>query len=426
MACKIKPPSVLRVVGFPCFSICWYADPGDGSSYVAYSGGGGSARTGVSNKIGVVVNDAPEPHVILTGTKVGIAVNIYCNPISKKRWLLVSFESEVHRYSLSPDGCVLDGTLILDPTIDDGSCECLAVNAMTDRLALGCKNGNVLQYELSDESFGQDDPLCCSDKHTHAVCAVNFSSRGNRLLTCAKDGTTCVWREDDGAFLAQVTCVVDPPPPPRPLGQVMVRGCAFGDLDGNIFYTIASGRRGAAFLARWIKQDGGNTYVCLDRMACSACPVSAMVLSQDGDLLVLGHTDGNVTLWGTADWKPLKIFKEVHGFSTTGVAARPYRVRLLGEDDGVEVHARTVSADGTLALLTLQTRVPRVAGSGGDLSIMLWIHRVIAVFIFLGLMSPLVLDAIDKCPFNSDAYRCLMEDVLIAPAWRPGVSVPPY
>ena len=246
MAPKLKPPNRLEIVGTPTFSIYWYADPADGTSYVAYSGGGGSARTGVSNKIGVIINDAAEPKTISTGLDVGIALQIYANPLTKKVWMLVSLVGRVRRYSL-PD-CELDGTLEMvrgptDSPDEPCGCNCLGINAMTDRLALGCENGNIQIHALSDDTpFGSvTEPLMVLQQHTKAVNAVAFAMRGNKILSCAKDGTACVWQEQDGTLLASLKCEVDPPPQPakkkvRPRAlRIMVRGCAFGDLQGNIF-----------------------------------------------------------------------------------------------------------------------------------------------------------------------------------------------
>ena len=33
--------------------------------------------------------------------------------------------------------------------------------------------------------------------------------------------------------------------------QILVRGCAYGDLEGRTMYTIASGKRGPAYLTKW-------------------------------------------------------------------------------------------------------------------------------------------------------------------------------
>jgi WD40 repeat protein len=444
----LKPPSRIEYVGFPIFTISWFGDPGDGLSVVACSGGGGSARTGVKNCIFVTINDNPEPVIINMDTKLGAVLHIYANPITKKVWLLVSVSlgkialgSEIHRYSL-PD-CQLNGICKVME-----SCNALAVNALTDRLALGCEDGTVQVHALEDELFGQGDetvvpPLFVCEMHKDAVCCVAFSPRGDKLLSSAKDGTACLWNQTDGSFLTQVTCLVDiAKEKPAKYAQakkkaagppkIMVRGCAFGDLEGTLFYTVASAKRGKAFLTRWV-QDPKNpdTYVCLDRVVCTENPVTSFALSQDGGLLVLGGVDSSVTMWGTAGWKPLKVFQDAHGLPLTCVAPRPYPVRLRGEDDGVEIHARTGSADGTMACLTLQTRVPDSGvSSGGDPWIMRLIHRLILLCLVLWTFAPVFMEARNICDLQhqpvTKVCQCLLEEVLLAPAWRPGVVTPPY
>ena len=482
----LRPPNRLEILGFPVFSMSWYADPADGTSILAYAGGGGSARTGVGNKVGVVVNtddnnddEQAEPVVLSTGTAVGIAIHIYATPTTtttiqkqqqkQKLWMLLSLEHQVQRYSL-PD-CTLQGTLSMrrrNSNNDSGStcssgCNCIAVNAMADRLALGCEDGSVQVYALlsdadadaddtnnnnnkknSDRLFTSRAPLFVCQKHENAVCAVNFAQRGDRLLSCAKDGTACVWKASDGSFINQVKCDVSDPTTKRQqrptakrqqrLTQVMVRGCAFGDLEGKLFYTVASARRGKAFLSRWIEGSGEQTgtYQCQDRLAVSDFPISSMSLSQDGGLLVLGSVDGNAILWSTSQWKALKVFKEVHGLPLTCVAPRPYPVPLQGEEDGVVIHARTASADGTLASLTLQKHVPKTAGvSGNGWGIMKSMHYTMLTVLFFWILFLIMREAADTCEINGfgellRARRCLIEDFLIAPASRPGISVPPF
>lgn len=465
MTTPVKPPSRVEVVGFPIFSMSWYGDPGKGTSIVAYSGGGGSARTGVKNCIAVQVDDNPEPIQLSTGTKLGAVVYTYGNPLTGQIWMLVAFSlgklsmgSEVVRYSL-PD-CTPRGVLKVE-----SACNAVAVNAIADRVALGCEDGTVRVYELNDSVFAgteEDDltplpPLFVCHKHTEAVCAVSFSSRGNKLLSSAKDGTACVWQASEGMFLCQVQCVVDEQKTasssrqntrrnqpnaagkkPASSPQVLVRGCAFGDVEGNLFYTVASAKRGAAFLARFQqdpKQQTHAEYRLVDRIVCSSCPVSAMALSLDGGLLVLGSVDGNVMLWSTSTWQPLKIFREVHGLPLTSVAPRPYRTELRGEDDGIQIHARTGSADGTLGCLTLMDRVPghssitSIVGAdeGGLLQ---FIHRAIIWLLVMVIVLPIFIDAREKCDLQHtaipNAWRCFLDDVLIAPKWKPGIASPPY
>jgi hypothetical protein len=66
----MKPPNRWDVAGFPVFALSWFGDPEDGTSIVACSGGGGSAKTGVKNYIAVTINADPEARQISTRTNV--------------------------------------------------------------------------------------------------------------------------------------------------------------------------------------------------------------------------------------------------------------------------------------------------------------------------------------------------------------------
>jgi len=142
----LAPPSRYEVAGFPVFAISWYGDPSDGTSIVAFSGGGGSAKTGIKNTIALTIGDEPEPRTISTGTDLANVLHIYCNLLSKRKWLLASVDLDqaagchICRYSI-PE-CQLNGIV----RVRESSCSALAVNALTDRLAMGCEDGNIYVF----------------------------------------------------------------------------------------------------------------------------------------------------------------------------------------------------------------------------------------------------------------------------------------
>ena len=296
-----RPPSRIDTVTTPLFGIAWFGDPGDGTSIVAFCGGGGSAATGVKNQLTVRIANEDDL-VINTEDQIGVSVTIVRNPLTRNIFLYVALGNKVQAYSL-PDGNKID-------EVDTGeSVNAVSLNSMTDQIAVGCENGSVKVYKVIDERMKQM-PTDVYEGHTKAVCSVGWSPRGNFVVSSAKDGTARVWKS--GAAVDVLTCSIEDPkgPPPKRKGQILVRGCAFGDLDGNVIYTVASGRRGKAFLSRWERRD--EKYDCAIRTECSPCPVSAMSLSGDAGLLVMGATDGTVTLWGIEKWKPMKTFFEVH------------------------------------------------------------------------------------------------------------------
>ena len=417
MPLPLKPPNRVDPLNFPVFAISWFGNPGDGLSLVAYCGGGGSAKTGVNNAV-LVRAPTGDTLRIETGEKVGVAIKIVPNPVTRIIWLFVSLGKTVERYHLP------SGEKTGEIEVDGDGVNAIAVNAMCDRLACGCENGQVKVYEISDDFFSTEGLLYTCEGHEKSVCALDFSMHGGRLVSSAKDGFARVWKEAD--CIAELKCSIEggkKPPPRSKNPQILVRGCAFGNLEGTVVYTVASARRGSAFLARWFQTPEG--FEC-ERVEVSEDPISAMNLSGDGGLLALGAVDGTIILWRTDDWKPAKTFKEVHDLPVTCIAARPYDVWLQGEDAGITYHAISASADSRLAHLTTQRRVPKQSKPGDEsIFTVLWNWMVVLAIVLLAL-RPMFTDFQGRCGGVEDFVECLMNEVIIAPATHPGVMSPPY
>lgn len=420
---KPRPPSRIEPLHFPVFGLTWWADPGTSASIVAYCGGGGSAKTGVHNSIVVVEGDRGA-RSIATGDQVGVALYMFQNATSKVVWLVVGMGNQVRRYRM-PDG-QHEGTIDVGEAVN-----ALTVNSMADLLAVGCETGAVKVYEISDERFRAEGIQGSVVDHEKTVCALVFSLRNNRLMTSAKDGTACIY--ENGQLMTRFKCSVSDDSQPKPARppQVLVRGCAFTDLDGRVAVTVASGRRGAAFLARW--QETPKGFQCRDRVKCNDNPVSAMSLSADGSMLALGTVEGSILLWNMAEFRPLQQFKEVHELPVTCLAARPVSVPLEGEEhDNVMIHVRSASADSQLACLTMQRHAKkRATPSDASLVWRIWtmLTRFLYMMIVAMLLSPVVQEAKLKCGSTAGLgswRQCLVESVLLAPKDHPGILKPPY
>jgi hypothetical protein len=150
-----------------------------------------------------------------------------------------------------------------------------------------------------------------------------------------------------------------------------------------------------------------------------------MSMSQDGRLLALGTVDGSIILWSVLDWAVLRIFPEVHDLPVTCIAARPYDIALPEEHfTGVPIHAKSASADGQMACLTLQRKVPRQLASRG-IGMLGWTHRLILTSVMLWLLSPLAREAVEQCghrPWDAGWPLCVARKVILAPSTRPGVA----
>lgn len=353
-------------------------------------------------------------------------------------------------------------------------------------VAVGCENGTVVNFELIQSGarqFAFEKVAECAG-HTKAVCAVTFHPRGGQLLSSAKDGTARVFDARTGSELAVLKCEVHDPagPPPtvpdpskmktkdprmmRRAPQILVRGCAYGDLEGRVMYTVASGKRGPAYLTRW------RTLVPLNqanpaagppgappssaappptqaasrlsvqqeyRIQCSPVPVSATSLSADGTLLALGSVDGSVSLYDLEKRRAVKHFPEVHDLPVTCVASRPVPSQLMmpGEEEGgVSFDAVSASADNRLGRYTRQRRSrvqppapPRSARKRGAVESFLWQVLRVPLLLVLLLVITAVREAMDICgeeiavttlvmDSGASAGRCVYREVLWAEEGR--------
>lgn len=436
-----RPPSWIDPLRVPVFGMAWYTT-NTGEHIVAYSGGGGSAKTGVHNH--VVVQTKTNECSISTGEKVGIAVRLYGN--QEYLYLLVSVGDEIQRYALDEETARLAGSIHL-PQYDQGGaslddmCNAMAVNRTKDRLILGCESGLVRLYGINDDdtnNFAAFISIC--QGHIKAVCAVQFSqTNDDTFVSSAKDGTARVWNIDKNHLVrstATLTCDCTDPTakkPMKPGTQILVRGCAFAGT--NMIVTVASPRRGAAFLTGW-RRDATGFGVGV-RTLVSPVPVSAM--DSSGPYVAMGTVDGSIILWNLETWKIIRKFDQVHELPVTCLSIRP---QFDSTDLDITVHVRSASADSKLACLSLQRKVPKAnkperLGSSNT-GLLTFIHRIIVGLFLLWVISPMIQDASDACGqywYQSDGSflqrvedvaHCVFEDVLWAPGHRPGVATPPY
>ena len=458
MPAKLKPPSRHDAVGIPIFGLFWYGDPGDGTSIVAYCGGGGGAATGVKNRLFIEISDGAskdsqlekqnqpqvgsydnEPIVIETGDQLGVAINIAKNPITNKISLFCALGTKVNVYSL-PEA-KLEQELSVGATVHT-----IGVNAMVNAIALGCENGSIKVYDFVRDYRVKELPSYVCDEgpeagHTKPICSISFAPRKtDYIVSSSKDGTARIWNRD--RCISVLKCSInDPRAPPPPQNRqnriktVMVRGCAFGDLEGNLVYTVASGKRGKAFLSKWAFDEKDNQYQCFERTVCSEHPISAMSMSADATTIALGNSDGTIYLWSVPKWKVIKQFLNVHEFPVTCIAARPYDLPLIGEkESGIRFNAFSASADALLARLTTQRKVPKSAAEKNSVGFPLveYLNRLTKWILIVLLISPLARDIWTQCIDDSDELgfvaklKCVSDNVLLAPSSRPGIAIPPH
>ena len=214
---------------------------------IAYCGGGGSAKTGVFNKICIQVNGAAPEMEISTDDQVCVGIYVYSNPMTNTTWLVGAVGNSVRRYSLP------EGTLAGSADVGNGA-NAVATNAMANVLAVGCEDGSIHFFKISDDS-NEFVPLGICTGHVKAVCAVSFCFAPHhvRIQCQGWNGAKCgIMKHSSVLPPSSVKFHFRQTSLPNEPQQILVRGCAFGDLEGNIIYTVASARRGPAYSYKWI------------------------------------------------------------------------------------------------------------------------------------------------------------------------------
>mmetsp|Transcript_3120 Transcript_3120/g.5142 ORF Transcript_3120/g.5142 Transcript_3120/m.5142 type:complete len:546 (+) Transcript_3120:118-1755(+) len=540
---KIRPPSKVNALSFPVFGLTWHGTPAtpknDGVSFTAYCGGGGSAKTGVGNKI-VCDLVAQEPQQQQPGGEHDNLVNQSSSSTTSHRTIEISTGEAlcfgIHAFRPYDDtlqmirlvACVGDEILLYGIPIhcsssnDDGSAAeqelnegaillakanvgngyganvatytamfHVQQNQLQHLIAVGCENGHLVVFQIATNNASSSSSSSCEltkitecKGHTKAICAIQFHPRGQELLSSAKDGTARIFSVSTGNELAVMKCEVhDPngPPPPttttidpsksstiktkdprmmKRAPQILVRGCAYGDLEGKTIYTIASGKRGAAFLTQWktLVSLGNNNDQQQQqqqlnirqeyRVQCSPVPISATSLSSDCTIFALGSVEGSILLYNLETKSVLKQFKEVHDLPVTCLASRPIPTALMlpGElEGGVNFDAVSASADNRMGCWTLQKRSRikpvRVKSSSsysrkkGPVEQFVWNIVRIPLLLLLVLVMVAIRDVTVVCreEFGMPAVlldmgaagHCLYREVLWAEDTRPGIKFVP-
>lgn len=225
-------------------------------------------------------------------------------------------------------------------------------------------------------------PLAELKGHEKDVCSVAFRPTSNidgkddahLLASSAKDGTCREWEAKSGKCVAMMACTIPDSEKQQQLKknaraamlnkQVLVRGVAYSPC-GNFLYTIASGRRGKAFLGKWERvtesaqkqqQKQLPPFLPWDNSCVSDVPVSAMSINKDGTVLALGNVEGEVLFIGAENANRIKSFS-VHDLPVTCISARPAELQytsLRSKGKKLVIDAVSVSADNKMSFITLQ------------------------------------------------------------------------
>lgn len=451
----VKAPSRTQSSAVPVFALKWQASQDNPPYHVlAYSGGGGSAKTGIGNSIQVCINYDETSISIDTGEDIAVALDMFITKacvflaVGIKNSVKVFYISLQNQHESHEDVDHDEQTEEVKQIAHFDLSNEPGVNALQwnnegSALVVGCESGKVhlISAQRHPENITKLTlrPEIELDGHVKAICSVCFHpTNSGVMMSSAKDGTCRIWNmaQEGDKCMKVLECKIFDPKGPEPssqilnpkIGQCLVRGCAFGDLEGKTLYTIQSGRKGGAFLSVWkfvrraipssdenVPSTFQSDFQEIDRRQVSIYPVSAMSISGDMKTLALGDTNGSITLLNTKTLRKDKFWESAHDLPVTCIAARPSIRPLSGEDlTGVVVDSISASADNKLTFVTKQRKSSlKSAKSGSNTQHMLGLSYIFHVLICIMIWYASRV-AFDVCRGEDDVKDCILNKVLWA------------
>jgi WD40 repeat protein len=320
---------------FPVFSVAWL---GERSSKVLYTGGGGSAKSGVKNTVGLAEIIYAKDGIptfspiasIETGEKLCTCSSI---DVSRGIQLIAGGLGDIVVIYGIVSGNLLKLAEITSPS-EDRSFDIRSI--AFDRssgiyIACGDEKGAVYiyrldmsmsipaaEYEHSESKAEKCPPVSATlvktlRGHQDSVTAVCFDSTGCRLCTSSKDGTCCVWSVESGLLLCLLPTTSGLPPAytkDKKVLKQMCRACLFAPNADTIIYTLQSAARGPSYVAKWaIETSAGVTSfkpVFVGKVGNN--PVTVMSCTPNGQYLILGDTQGGVAVIETSNLRTVKTY----------------------------------------------------------------------------------------------------------------------
>jgi WD40 repeat protein len=460
----VRAPSRTQPTSVPVFALKWKSSTELHPSHIlALAGGGGSAKTGIGNSIKVYIDYDKSSISIDTGEDIVVAIDVFA---TKREILLAAGVRDSIKIFYIPFGGIDDDVGEAAKEIanleiaNNQGINTVQWNSSGTAIVAGCENGKVclISVQFHPQDVTQLDMRVDTtlEGHIKAICSASFHpTNPGVMISSAKDGTCRIWnmsQEGDDKCMKVLDCkIFDPknskPTPqmlnPKP-GQCLVRGCAFGDLEGRIIYTVQSGRKGGAFLSVWkllrkvipnSDPNGPPSFLFefqeSDRRQVSDYPVSAMSLSGDMKTLSLGDTNGSITLLNTESLQKVKFWESAHDLPVTCIAARPLPSPLAGEElTGVSVDGISASADNKITFVTRQRKSSLKSIKDGKkivkshvFGLSYLFHLLVCVMVWYTSRV-----AYDVCKDSIDLKECVLKTVLwtAETSNRPGVGYLPH
>lgn len=196
-----------------------------------------------------------------------------------RRGVIVTDGNRVSRIQVGIDGALESEIAIDDEVLRQRSLVCVAIDPTGDRIAVGCRSGEIIFISESETRM--------LDGHADSVSDLSFISDG-RLVSGSLDRTVRVWNvESTKELTGQSVCWHLAP----------VQQVATVMRDGVLWIASATSDQEDGSVSVWKWLPGRETAELAGVFGQHVGPVSAVAMSDDARLVASGDRDGNVFVW---------------------------------------------------------------------------------------------------------------------------------
>lgn len=134
--------------------------------------------------------------------------------------------------------------------------------------------------------------------------------------------------------------------------KMQCRGCCFS-LCGGYLFSIQSGKKGTTHLVKWTieveAEDQISSITPIKHAVASKSPCTTLKIDETGLYLVVGGSDGNITVFDAQSLRQLRSFV-CHDFPVTGLTFAPVE---YSRARGVKVVVTSSSPDRALVIIQM-------------------------------------------------------------------------
>lgn len=323
----------------PSFDLTWLQH--EEAAYVLIPGGGGSTKSGVKNQIQIAREKGgqlifEESFKTDTGDKSRLCSGIHCGVLQDSKIVCALLDSTcmvlaVDKSKKDSINLIHKCEFIADKAEIESSVNCCCTTR-DNKIFTGGEDHTCRLWKVS-KGKDKNDWTAAPDGdfvgHKAPVMALSLHPVAPWICSASKDGTCKIWDLDNKKLLLDIPFVDGLSGVGSATSNTKVtiecRGCCFSP-DGKYLYTIQSARRGATHLLKWeLVQAVRTGTLVVNPKGCvvaSKVPSTRLKISENGDMLVLGASDGSVTAFDAESLR--KVTSVVcHDLPVTGLGFAP-------------------------------------------------------------------------------------------------------